>query len=123
MFHVKPFVLNGDIWTPVRVAPDDPRLVDRTGVLRIATTDPATRCVYLSKALRGADLERVLTHEVGHCAMVSFGLLGHLHSIVPEDSWVAVEEWACNFIANYGRGIMHAVKEATGVHFGRIWAI
>lgn len=116
---MRPFVINGDIWTPVRVGGDDPRLVDRTGVPRLATTDPATRCVYLSKVLHGAGLERVLTHEIGHCAIVSYGLLPIIHSMAPEEKWVQLEEWICNFVANYGREVIHACKIATGLPFFR----
>lgn len=69
---MRPFVLNGDVWRPVPVDRDDPRPIDRTGTFRLATTDPSTMCVYLSNRLHGLDLEVVLTHEVGHCAMYSY---------------------------------------------------
>lgn len=111
---MRPFVLNGDVWRPVLVDRDDPRLIDRTGTSRLATTDPSTMCVYLSNGLRGIDLEVVLTHEVGHCAMHSYGLLDSLHAIIPEDTWVDVEEWVCNYLANSGREIIHAANTALG---------
>lgn len=111
---MRPFVLNGDVWRPVRVDPSDERLTDRTGRTRIATTDPSTRCVYVSRLLRGSDLQTVMTHEVGHCAMVSYGLLDGLHRLIPEDTWVDVEEWACNLLANHGREILHAANVAVG---------
>ena len=111
---MRPFVLNGDLWRPVRVDPSDPRLTDRTGRPRIATTDPSTRCVYVSRLLHGSDLQTVMTHEVGHCAMVSYGLLDGLHRLIPEESWVDVEEWVCNLLANYGREVMHAANVAVG---------
>ena len=34
------------------------------------------------------------------------------HRIVPEESWIDVEEWACNFLANYGREVVQAVSAA-----------
>lgn len=111
---MRPFVLNGDIWRPVLVGRDGPRLIDRTGTSRLATTDPSTMCVYLSSGLRDLDLEVVLTHEVGHCAMYSYGLLESLHTIIPEDTWVDVEEWVCNYLANRGREIIHAANTALG---------
>lgn len=94
------------------VDPGDPRLRDRTGSARIATTDPSARRVYLSRELRGPFLDRVLLHEAAHCAMISYGLLDGLHRIVPEESWVDVEEWACNFLANYGGEVLQAVSAA-----------
>lgn len=66
------------------------------------STKSATMCVYLSNRLRGLDLEVVLAHEVGHCAMYSYGLLDSLHAAIPEDTWVDVEEWVCNYLANRG---------------------
>lgn len=111
---MRPFVVNGILWRPVMVEPSDERLTDRTGSLRLATTDPATRCVYLSRGLRGADLQTVLTHEVAHCVMYSHGLLESLHRIVPERAWVDVEEWVCNFIAGYGAEAIHAASTALG---------
>lgn len=109
---IGPIVINGDVWRPQVVDPGDPRLRDRTGSARIATTDPSTRRVYLSRELRGAFLDRVLLHEAAHCAMISYGLLDELHRIVPEESWIDVEEWACNFLANYGREVVQAVNAA-----------
>lgn len=111
---MRPFVLNGAVWRPVLVDRDDPRLIDRTGTTGLATTDPSTMCVYLSNRLRGLDLEVVLTHEVGHCAMHSYGLLESLHAIIPEDTWVDVEEWVCNYPASRGREIIHAANTALG---------
>ena len=107
-----PFVLHGMLWVPVVVPHDDHRLVDRTGIARLATTDPSTHCVYLSNRLKGKDLETVMLHEVGHCAIYSFGLLEQLHSFVNEDNWIEAEEWLCNYLANYGRDIFHAAKTA-----------
>lgn len=111
---MRPFVINGDVWRPVAVPPGDERLTDRTGRSRLATTDPSTMCVYVSDRLRGMDLQTVMTHEIGHCVMVSHGLLDQLHRIVPEECWVDVEEWACNFVADYGREIIHAANVAIG---------
>lgn len=109
---MRPFVLNGEVWRPVSVSPDDERLVDRTGRPRLATTDPYTHCVYLSNRLKGFDLQTVLTHEVGHCAMHSYGLLESLHRLIPESCWIDVEEWVCNYLANYGLEILNAANTA-----------
>ena len=111
---MQPFVLTGDLGRPVRVDPSDPRLTDRRGRSRLATTDPSTRCVYVSRELRGRDLQTVMTHEVGHCAMVSYGLLEGLRRLIPESSWVDVEEWVCNLLANHGREMLHAANVAIG---------
>lgn len=111
---MRPFVSNGDVWRPVPVDSDDRRLIDRTGTFRLATTDPSTMCAYLSNRLRGLDLEVVSTHEVGHRAMHGHGPLDSPHAIIPEDTWVDVEEWVCDCLANRGRKIIHAADTALG---------
>ena len=47
------FIVNGYLWKVHTVNPSSHYLVDRTGVLTVATTDPATLCVYLSADLLG----------------------------------------------------------------------
>lgn len=109
---MRPFVLNGQVWVPVPVDSEDERLIDRTGRFCLATTDPSTHRVYVSKGLKGLMLQKVLTHEVGHCAMHSFGLLDSLHRIIPESAYIDVEEWVCNYLADYGREIINAANTA-----------
>ena len=116
---MRPFVLNGELWRVVPVRPGDERLTDRTGTERVATTDPSTRCVYLSRSLSGPFLETVLLHEIGHCALYSYGLLESLHRIVPRESWEDAEEWACNFLADHGRDVLHAARVAMGAPVAR----
>lgn len=106
--------MNGYAWEVCFVAPDDPMLVDRTGTLTVATTDPQTLCVYLSEDLEGGFLNKVLIHELGHCALFSFNLLEDIHRMVYPDRWIEAEEWICNFIANYGMKIYQAAYEVLG---------
>lgn len=70
--------------------------------------------MYVSRELKGRDLEKVMLHEMGHCAMYSYDLLDSLHAIVPPEAWVDIEEWVCNYLANYGREVMHAAMTALG---------
>ncbi len=78
-------------------------LVDRSGEERVATTDPASQMIFLSKELHGDFLRRVLSHELGHVAMISYGLLSDIHRMSYPHDWVEMEEWICNFIADYGQ--------------------
>lgn len=96
------------------VNPRSGYLVDRSGVIRLATTDPASNTVYLSRALYGDMLYRVLIHEIGHCAILSFNLLDDIHAMVYPEYWVAAEEWVCNFIADYGLKIFSAAYHILG---------
>lgn len=94
--------MGGILWRVAVVPAHSDVLVDRTGTLTVATTDPTTHTVYLSESLSGAFLARVVVHELGHCAMVSFGLISEIRRLVPPGNWVEMEEFCCNFIADYG---------------------
>lgn len=105
----------GDLlWRVCRCLPDDPILVDRTGRLTLATTDPKTLTVYLSEELTGEELNRVLVHEMGHCALYSFDLLEAIRRMTYPAYWVEAEEWVCNFIADYGMQIFSAARHVLG---------
>lgn len=106
--------MNGYSWRVCYVDADDPMLVDRTGRVTVATTDPGTLTVYMLRYLDGAFLSRVLIHELGHCAMFSFGLLDDIHRMVHPQYWLEVEEWVCNFIADYGMMIFDTAYAILG---------
>lgn len=96
------FHMNGYHWRVRFVPKDSYELVDRTNTYRVATTDPKTLCIYLSNELYGSFLKHVFVHELGHCAMWSYNLLDDIHQMVKPQYWIDVEEWICNFIADYG---------------------
>lgn len=104
------FIMNGYFWRVLRVPPDSPLLVDRTGKQCIATTDPNTQCIYVSDILEGAFLKTVLLHEMGHCVMLSYGLIVMIRAKLPEHLWIEAEEWCCNLIADYGEEIFSKVE-------------
>ena len=108
------FYMNGYLWTVYFVDPDSDLLVDRTDTKTIATTDPETYCIYLSNALRGDLLNKVLIHELGHCTMISFHLLDDIHRMVKRRYWMEAEEWVCNFIADYGLRIFSTAYRILG---------
>lgn len=104
------FIMNGIFWRVETVVPDSPYLIDRTNQSRLATTDPVTNCIYLSTDIPEDMIERVLVHELGHCAIFSYDLFDYLHSMVKPEYWVEIEEWVCNFIADYGMMIFSIAK-------------
>lgn len=108
------FTMNGYEWQVRFVDPGDPTLVDRTGEMRVATTDPDEMCVYVSADLSGEFLCRVLVHELGHAALFSFGLLEDIRRMVLPAYWVEAEEWVCNFIADYGMTIFDSARDILG---------
>lgn len=109
------FVMGGIYWRVVMVPPDSVELIDRTGSLTVATTDPTNHTVYLAETLTGEFLAHVLIHELGHCAMVSFGLIDDLRRMVKPDYWVEMEEWVCNFLADYSYEIYCDAYRVLGV--------
>lgn len=108
------FVLNGYLWSIKFVSPLSPYLVDRTGRFTVGTTDPTTNTVYISNNIHGSFLNKVIIHEIGHCALVSFGLLIDIHRMVKPEYWIEAEEWVCNFIADYGLLIFNTVYKILG---------
>ena len=112
---MRPFVMNGYLWRVEYVDSYDPMLIDRTGRRTVATTDPANYIVYLSRDLSGDFLIKVILHELGHCAMHSFGLIDDIHRMVYPDKWIEAEEWVCNFLADYGFRIFAAAYDVAGI--------
>lgn len=108
------FYLNGLLWQIEFVEPFNPMLYDRTGTQRVATTDPTTKKIHMLKTLNGDFLRRVLCHELGHAAMISYNLLDEIHRMVYPRYWVEMEEWICNFIADYGLEIFNIAYSVLG---------
>lgn len=101
------FYVNDILWNMEYVDPYDLNLVDKDGVLRLATTDPNKRVIFLSNRLSGDKKVHVLIHELGHCIIFSYGLHKVLHKYVKHIYWDEAEEALCNFIADYGREILY----------------
>lgn len=70
--------------------------------------------VYISNQLAGEFLTHVIIHELGHCAIISFGLQDDIRRMVRPEYWIEAEEWACNFIADYGMRIFRATYQILG---------
>ena len=109
------FYMNGILWHIRLVPHNSPLLVDRTGNARVATTDPISRCIYVSYGLDESYFDRVLIHELGHCALFSFDLIRDIHKMVRREFWIEAEEWICNFIADYGMMIFFIAGEITTI--------
>lgn len=106
--------MNGDSWKVRFVDANDPMLVDRTGTLTVATTDPYTFNVYLSDQLKGDFLMTVFIHELGHCALYSFGFLEMIHKWTKKEHWIDMEEFICNFLADYGMKVFRIAYRSLG---------
>lgn len=111
---MRPFTVNGQTWRVVRVPAGDPRLVDRTGTARLATTDPSDRAVYVNKRLVPPLLDKVMLHEVAHAITVSWGLLPRLRSDALRGDLTGVEEWSAQLIENHAIEALDATRTALG---------
>lgn len=111
---MRPFVVNGDLWRVVPVRGGDPRLVDRTGVEKLATTDPSTMAVYVRADLRPPLLDRVMLHEVAHAITYSWGMLENVRHGLPNRFWVQVEEWAAQLVEGHSLEALEAATIALG---------
>lgn len=108
------FTMNGYSWKVRFVPHDSPMLVDRTGVLTVATTNPETRTIYLSDKLTGNFMVTVFLHELGHCALYCFGLLDDIHRMVLPKYWIEMEEFICNFLADFGYRVFQIAYQTFG---------
>lgn len=99
--------ISGTPWHVVRVGRTSPALVDRTGRMRLATTDPASRVIHVSEDVSGAQLRHVLMHEATHACMVSYGMLDEVRGFAFDH--VRAEEWACNLMADHAAELVEAV--------------
>lgn len=111
---MKTFDLNGIRWTVKTVCANDFNLVDRTGVLRVATTDPYDFTIYISNELYGLFKKRVIAHEIGHAVCFSYGILDEIHSCCFPNKVIDMEELICNFVADYGEQIFLITYDILG---------
>lgn len=57
---------------------------------------------------------KVILHELGHVAMVSFHMLDDIHRMVKREYWIDAEEYICNFLADYGFQIFKTAYSILG---------
>lgn len=108
------FTVNGYRWRVEFVPHGSIELKDRTGQIRLATTNPKTMTVYLSDVLSGTMLTRVLIHEMCHCVMWSYDLFDEIHRFTKRRYWIAAEEWICNLMADYGMIVFDRASRILG---------
>lgn len=108
------FAMNGVRWDVMGADAGSTALIDRTGTATVATTDPQTGTIRISDGIGGGMLERVMLHEAAHAALVSFGLLDGLHGLARPGFEIEAEEWACNFLADYGIDVFRAAYGMLG---------
>ena len=107
------FIMNGYLWKIKTVHPNSEYLMSRNG-MTVATTDPEVLCVYLAEDLKGVLKKRVIAHEMGHAACFSFGLLEEIEECCFPEKRIQMEEFICNFVADYGEMIFSITYAVLG---------
>lgn len=100
---LKRFIINNSIWRVVTVPTDSAYLWDRTGNLTVATTDPKEHCIFVSEAIYGDFLLRVLIHEMTHVVLWEYEIINKIHMYCLPEFRIPMEEEICNILADYGR--------------------
>ena len=90
------YKINGINWYMIRVRSDSPMLMRSDGSITVGMCDRETQTIYISDALHGRFLRKVLLHEICHSAMFSYGI----------DMSVDQEELFCDLLSTYGNEII-----------------
>ena len=106
--------MNGYLWHVVDVPADSDYLIDRTGNRTVATTDGKTLCVYVADSVSGDFRKRVIAHEMGHAVCFSYDLLDEIHRCCLPSKRIEMEEFICNFVADYGELIFEITYRILG---------
>lgn len=95
------FAINGSIWAIAYVEPFSPYLMRSDGTYAVGMCDSNINTVFINNRLEGSFLQKVLTHEICHAAMMSYSI-----SLAEQQ-----EELICDIIATYGREIIEIADE------------
>lgn len=90
------YKINGITWYMIRVRSDSPMLMRSDGSITVGMCDREAQTIYISDALHGRFLRKVILHEICHSAMFSYGI----------DMSVDQEELFCDLLATYGDEII-----------------
>ena len=90
------YKINGITWYMIRVRSDSPMLMRSDGSITVGMCDRETQTIYISDALHGRFLRKVLLHEICHSAMFSYSI----------DMSVDQEELFCDLLSTYGDEII-----------------
>ena len=89
-------IVNNQLWKILFVNPNDKNLITNNGIYTLGMTDNNVKTVFISNALRGKLLYKVLCHELCHVYCFSYGIKLSIMD----------EERLAQFVSEYGNGII-----------------
>ena len=95
------FLINGILWKIEYVHPMSEKLLRSDGSRTVGVTDLSKGMIYINYMISGEFLRKVITHEVCHASMFSYGIFVDIET----------EELICDFIASKGREIFEIADE------------
>lgn len=95
------FLINGILWEIEYVHPMSEKLLRSDRSRTVGVTDLSKGMIYINSMLSGEFLRKVITHEVCHASMFSYGIFVDIET----------EELICDFIASNGREIFEIADE------------
>jgi len=95
------FQINDIWWEVVYVPPLSNNLLRSDLTRTVGVTDLSQGKIFISDALQGSFLRKVLIHEICHAAMFSWNVIVSLY----------IEELICDFIATHGEEIINIADD------------
>lgn len=111
---MRPLVIGNRVWRVARVAPGDPLLIDQTGTMRVATTDPVTRTIRISMDVMPPLFDQVFLHEAAHAIMEDAGVNDLLRQLPDDRQTVLAEETLAWFLETHAIEAIDAVSRSLG---------
>lgn len=95
------FYMNGYRWDIMIVPPTSKKLLRSDGIFSLGVTDNNENGIYIVSGLSEYMFEKVLCHELCHCAAFSYGI--HMD--------IETEEIVADFFSLYGRRILNVADK------------
>lgn len=99
------FTVNGIVWELKFVKPNSRELIRDNGTRTIGMTNGLTHTIYIANNLQGRMLDKVLSHELTHCLLFSYGI----------EIDQALEEKLANWISIYGRELVYLLDDLLSI--------
>lgn len=82
--------------------------------MRIATADPRSKVIRISKTVMPPLFDQVLIHEAAHAIMEESGVTDLLSQLTDRQQQIMAEELLAWFLETYGIEVINAVNKSLG---------